>query len=64
MDIKENIKSLLESEKISNYKISKETGIAQTTLSDYATGKSDINNMKLGHALKLNEFYLKFKEGN
>ncbi len=64
MNIKENIRTLLESEEISNYKISKETGIAQTTLSDYATGKSKIDNMKLGHALILNEYYLKIKEGN
>lgn len=57
MDIKRNIKMLLASEEISNYKISKETGIAQTTLSDYATGKSSIGNMKLDHAIKLNKYY-------
>lgn len=57
--MKENIKKLLKSKEVSKYRISKETGIAQTTLSDYATGKSDIGNMKLDHALKLNEFYLK-----
>jgi len=60
--LKESIMKLLTSEHISNYKISKETGIAQTTLSDYATGKSKIGNMKLDHALKLNEFYNKNKE--
>lgn len=59
MDIKENIQKLFENKEISNYKISKETGIAQTTLSDYTTGKSKIGNMKLDHALKLNEYYLK-----
>ncbi|WP_227995172.1 hypothetical protein [Oceanobacillus sp. CFH 90083] len=62
MDMKENIKNLLESEEVSNYKISKETGIAQTTLSDYASGKSKIGNMKLDHALKLYEFYLSHKD--
>lgn len=56
--MKENIKKLLESD-ISNYRISKETGIAQTTLGDYSRGVSKIGNMKLDHAIKLNEFYLK-----
>lgn len=64
MNIKDNIQALLASKDISNYKISKETGIAQTTLSDYSTGKSQIGNMKLDHAIKLNEYYLKIKEGN
>lgn len=58
MSIKNNIETLLKSE-ISNYKISKATGIAQTTLGDYTNGKSKIGNMKLDHAVKLNEFYLK-----
>src|SRR5699024_2070576 len=43
--------------KVSNYKISKDTGIRQSTLSDYATGKSDIGNMKLDHAEMLNKYY-------
>jgi len=64
MNIKENIRTLLESEEISNYKISKETGIAQTTLSRFARGESDIGNMSLDNALKLNEYYLKIREGN
>jgi len=58
MSIKNNIEALFKS-RISNYKISKATGIAQTTLGDYSTGKSKIGNMKLDHAEKLNEFYLK-----
>lgn len=62
MDIKKNIKKLLESKEISNYRISKDTGVAQMTLSDYATGKSKIGNMKLDHALVLNEYYLKNKD--
>jgi len=57
--MKDNIKKLLIADNPSNYRISKDTGIAQTTLSDYATGKSDIGNMKLDHALKLNGYYLK-----
>lgn len=57
MNIKENIKNLLESEEVSNYKISKETGIAQTTLSRFARKESDIGNMSLDNALKLNDYY-------
>ena len=58
MDIKENIKNLLQSE-ISNYRIHKETCVAQSTLSDLKSGKSKLGNIKLDVALKLNEFYLK-----
>lgn len=57
--MKENIKKLLENEEISNYKISKDTGIAQSTISNYSTGKSDIGNMKLDHAEILNNYYLR-----
>lgn len=55
--MKENIKKLLGLKIPSNYKISQVTGIAQTTLSDYATGKSNLGNMKLDHAIKLNNYY-------
>jgi len=58
MDIKENIEKLMQSE-ISNYRIYKETGVAQSTLSDLKSGKSKLGNIKLDVALKLNEFYLK-----
>lgn len=58
MDIKKNIENLLASQTITNYQISKETGIAQSTLSDYTKGKTKIGNMKLDHAVLLNEFYL------
>ena len=61
--MKRNIKKLLTDGNISRYKISKDTGISQATLSDYATGKSKIGNMKLDHALKLNEYFLN-QEGN
>jgi DNA-binding Xre family transcriptional regulator len=62
--IKRNIKVLLDHQGISNYRIHKETGIAKMTLSDLANGKSEIGNMKLDHALKLNEFYKKLEEEN
>ena len=58
MDIKENIEKLMQSE-ISNYRIHKETGVAQSTLSDLKSGKSKLGNIKLDVALKSNEFYLK-----
>ena len=59
MDIKNNIKKLLKSKEVSNYRISKDTGIAPMTLSDYATGKTKIGSMRLDHAIKLNDYYLK-----
>lgn len=59
--MKENIERLLNNESISNYRISKDTGIAQSTLNDYTKkeGKSKIGNMKLDHAITLNNYYLK-----
>lgn len=58
-DIKSNIKKLLNDEGISNYRIYKDTGITQSTLSDLKNGKSRIGNLKLDHALKLNDYFLK-----
>src|SRR5690625_3305918 len=55
--MRDNIKKLLASKVVSNYKISKDTKIARMTLSDYATGKSNIGNMKLDHADTLNKYY-------
>ncbi len=62
--MKENIKELLANKDITNYRISQETGIPQTTLSDYANGKIEIGNMKLDYALKLNDYYNKIKGEN
>lgn len=59
IDIKENIEKLLFESGESMYKISKETGIAQTTLSRFVRKESDIENMSLKNAMKLNEYYLK-----
>jgi DNA-binding Xre family transcriptional regulator len=55
--IKENIIALLQSD-ISAYKISKETGIPQSTLSKIKKGKIDVGKITLDNALKLNEFFL------
>lgn len=59
MDIEKNIKKLLFEMDVSNYKVSKETGIAQTTLSRFTRKESDIDNMSLKNALALNDYYLK-----
>lgn len=61
-DIKSNIEKLMSDESISNYAINKETGIAQSTLSDLKKGVTKLGTMKLDHAIKLNDFYLKIKE--
>lgn len=60
-EILENIKKLLENENISNYQISKETGIPQSTLSAYTTKRTDIESMNLSHALKLLDYYMELK---
>lgn len=44
---------------ISNYRISQATGIAQTSLSNYSTGKSEMKRMPLINAIKLHEYYKK-----
>jgi len=59
-DIKRNIEKLLFESDVSMYEVSKETGIAQTSLSRYTRKETDINNMRLGHAIKLNDYYLKW----
>ena len=56
-----NIEQLLESN-ISNYRIYKETGINQSTLSDLKNGKTSLDSMKLINAEKLNLFYLENEE--
>lgn len=60
MDIKKNVINLLESDK-TNYRIAKDTGVANMTLTDLRSGKSELNNMKLGNAIKLSEYYIKIK---
>lgn len=58
-EIKNAIEKLISDKHISNYQISKETGIAQTTLSRFARKESDIGNMSLDNAIKLYDFYKK-----
>ena len=59
MNIKENITELIKMKTPSNYAIYRETGIAQSTLSDLKNGKTKVGNLKLDVALKLNKYYLK-----
>src|SRR5699024_3179379 len=61
MNIKQNIKNLLDSS-VTNYRIHKDIGVAQSTLSDLVKGKSNLDDMKLGVAVKLNDYYIKNKE--
>lgn len=60
-NIKKNIEELLFNSDVTMYEVSKATGIAQTTLSRFTRKESDIENMSLRNALKLNEYYLKRK---
>lgn len=57
--MKSNIKKLFKI--TTNYQISQGTGIAQTTLGRYTSGNSKVGNMKLDHAITLNNYYNKLK---
>jgi len=61
-DIKKNIEKLLFESGESMYSIYQATGIAQTTLSRFVRKESDVENMSLKNAIKLNEYYLNIKE--
>lgn len=49
------IKALLE--KVSAYRISKESGIAQTTISAWRTGKVKLENISFKHAAALTKLH-------
>lgn len=57
--MRKNIEKLIFESGESMYKISMETGIAQSTLSDFKKGKTTLDTMKFINAEKLNEYYLK-----
>lgn len=61
---KQAIEYLLFKSGISNYQISKETGISPTVLGKYSNGISNVENMTFGNAIKLYDCYLKLKEEN
>ncbi|HFI0463199.1 TPA: hypothetical protein ACGO1T_000543 [Streptococcus suis] len=48
----------------SRYAIEKETGIRQTTLSNYANGATDVIKMSLDNAIKITNYATKMKEEN
>lgn len=56
------IEWLIKRSGISRYSISKATGIGQATLSDLATGKTSLDKMTLGNAIKLTEYASKYND--
>ncbi|HGA1227371.1 TPA: XRE family transcriptional regulator [Streptococcus suis] len=44
------------------YRISKDTGIGQTTISRWITGKTDLTKMSLAHAIQLTDYYNKINK--
>lgn len=60
-EIKRNIKKLFDSG-ITNYSISKSTGIPQSTLSDIKKGKVPLGKIALDRAVILSNFYLEHVE--
>lgn len=60
--MKQAIEYLLFRSGVSNYQISKTTGISQPVLSKYTSGKSDIENMTFGNAIKLHNYFKEMVE--
>ena len=52
----EQIKDLLLDESVSIYSIAKDIGVSRSTLNIYRTGQSDINNMSIKIAKKLQQY--------
>lgn len=42
---------------VTAYRISKDTGIGETTISRWVTGKTPLKKMSLEHAIKLTNYY-------
>lgn len=49
---------------VTAYKISKETGIGNTTISRWVTGKTPLTKMSLENAIKLTDYAIKLQEEN
>ena len=67
MDIRKLIERLiadLVAEKVSAYRISKETGMGTATLYKLRDGASEIDNISLGYAEKLAQFQLEREANN
>lgn len=56
-EAKKAIEYLLLKSEVSNYRISKDTGIGQNVLGRYSNGESEIENMTLGNAIKLYNYF-------
>ncbi len=61
---KKEVEQLLLKSDVSNYRISKETGISEATLNKYKRGDSNLENMTFGNAIKLQDYYTRIKEEN
>lgn len=59
--MKEEIRKLIESE-ITGYKIHKETGISESTISRIRSGKIELGSISLDNAEKLYKFYENHKQ--
>lgn len=55
--MKKAIEWLLFNSNVSRYQVSKDTGVAQTTLSRYVTGESDVGKMTLDNAETLYNYF-------
>ncbi|QEK12564.1 helix-turn-helix transcriptional regulator [Crassaminicella thermophila] len=49
-------KKVLEDNNVSGYRLSKDIGIPQQTISDYVSGKKNFNSMKIGVAKKIADY--------
>lgn len=57
--IKKEIEWLLKESGLSNYKISKGTGISEVMLGRYSSGKVEVGRMSLDNAIKLHTYFVK-----
>lgn len=51
-------------ENVSGYRIEKETGVSQSTISRLKLGQAKFDNMRLGHAIKLTNYALSLQNDN
>ncbi|WP_062048119.1 helix-turn-helix domain-containing protein [Bacillus sp. JCM 19034] len=59
--LKEDIQKLIQSN-ITGYKIHKETGISESTISRIRSGKIELGSISLDNAMKLHGFYKQHKD--
>lgn len=61
-NMKKQIEWLLTESGVSNYRISKETGISEVMLGRYSSGKIDVGRMSLDNAIKLHKYYTELEK--